>query len=78
MMAKHPDSVKSAFTDKSGYNGEGPSEKKRVLLVDDDVDFLEINRIALESAGYQVAIAHDGKEGLQVATHGSFTLPCWT
>jgi CheY-like chemotaxis protein len=72
MMAKHPDSVKAAFTAKSGYNGEGPSEKKRVLLVDDDVYFLEINRIALESAGYQVAIAHDGKEGLQVATHGSF------
>ncbi|HEY3353771.1 MAG TPA: response regulator [Polyangia bacterium] len=37
--------------------------KKTVLLVDDDVDFLEVNRLALEKAGYTVVTAHDGSEG---------------
>ena len=42
--------------------------KKTVLLVDDDVDFLEVNRLALEKAGYQVLTAHDGSEGFTRAT----------
>lgn len=43
-----------------------------MLLVDDDVDFLEINRTALEAAGYEVAVAHDGKEGFLAATRSTF------
>jgi CheY-like chemotaxis protein len=40
---------------------------KKVLLVDDDVDFLEVNRMALEAAGYQVVVAHGLKEALEVS-----------
>jgi CheY-like chemotaxis protein len=39
---------------------------KKVLLVDDDVDFLEINKTALETAGYQVVLAHGLKEAIEV------------
>ena len=41
--------------------------KKRVLLVDDEVDFVEINKAALESKGYEVIPAYNGKEGLEKA-----------
>ena len=41
--------------------------KKRVLLVDDEVDFVEINKAALESKGYEVIPAYTGKEGLEKA-----------
>jgi CheY-like chemotaxis protein len=41
---------------------------KRVLLVDDDVDLLEINRMTLERAGFEVLTADNGAEGLRVAT----------
>ena len=41
---------------------------KRVLLVDDDVDFLEINRLTLEKAGFEVVTADNGDEGFRVAT----------
>jgi CheY-like chemotaxis protein len=40
---------------------------KKVLLVDDDPDFIEINRIALESKGYTILAAADGDEGLATA-----------
>ena len=38
--------------------------KKKVLLVDDEADFVEINKAALENKGYQVVVAYDGKEAL--------------
>ncbi|MBW2018798.1 MAG: response regulator [Deltaproteobacteria bacterium] len=38
---------------------------KKVLLVDDDVDFCEASKILLESKAYEVVLAHDGKEGLE-------------
>jgi two-component system, OmpR family, alkaline phosphatase synthesis response regulator PhoP len=41
---------------------------KRVLLVDDDVDFLEINRLILEKAGFEVVTADNGNEGFQMAS----------
>lgn len=40
-------------------------EKKKILLVDDDVDFAEATKIILESKSYDVFIAHDGQEGLK-------------
>ena len=43
------------------------ANKKRVLLVDDDVDFLAINKGALEAAGFAVECAIDGNAGLQLA-----------
>jgi two-component system, OmpR family, alkaline phosphatase synthesis response regulator PhoP len=40
---------------------------KTVLLVDDDVDFCEATKLLLDSKGYEVLLAHDGKEGLEKA-----------
>lgn len=37
---------------------------KKVLLVDDDVEFCEATKLLLESKTYQVVVAYDGKEGL--------------
>ena len=44
-----------------------PAQNKLVLLVDDDVDFVEMNRAVLEAHGYKVAAAFSGQEGLQKA-----------
>lgn len=41
------------------------SEKKSVLLVDDDPDFVEAVKVIVESGGYDVRVAYDGKEGLE-------------
>lgn len=38
---------------------------KSVLLVDDDVDFCDATELLLESKGYEVILAYDGKEGLE-------------
>lgn len=40
------------------------SEKKRVLLIDDDADFLLATRLVLEKGGYEVHTAEDGASGL--------------
>lgn len=42
-------------------------EKTSVLIVDDDVDFVQANRIALEAEGFQVLTAHNAGEGMEVA-----------
>ena len=41
------------------------TEKKKVLLVDDDPDFVEAVKIIVQSGGYDVRVACDGKEGLE-------------
>jgi DNA-binding response OmpR family regulator len=38
----------------------------KILLVDDDHDFVEATRIVLESAPYDVAVAYDGDEALHI------------
>jgi DNA-binding response OmpR family regulator len=38
---------------------------KKVLLVDDDIEFCEATKLLLESKTYEVVLAHDGKEGLE-------------
>ena len=38
--------------------------KARILLVDDDPDFLEMHRAVLENHGFQVLTASSGREGL--------------
>lgn len=40
------------------------AEKIRVLLVDDDPDFIEANSIVLEAGGFEVLTASSGAEGL--------------
>ena len=39
----------------------------RILLIDDDVDFVKATMKVLQSKPYEVAVAHDGKEGLEKA-----------
>jgi CheY-like chemotaxis protein len=41
---------------------------KTVLLVDDDADFIEINRALLEQNGYAVRMAYNGKQCLEMVT----------
>jgi len=40
------------------------AERLRVLLVEDDHDLAEVTQAALEFEGLEVAVAHDGREGL--------------
>jgi two-component system alkaline phosphatase synthesis response regulator PhoP len=42
-------------------------KKAKILLVDDDADFVESTRTVLESAPYEVIVAYEGNEGLQKA-----------
>ncbi len=39
---------------------------KKILLVDDDIDLLEQNKVLLESRGFEVVIAESGKEGWDI------------
>lgn len=41
------------------------ADKKLVLLVDDDPDFVEAVRVIVENGGYDVEVAYDGQEGLE-------------
>jgi CheY-like chemotaxis protein len=44
---------------------ERMAEKKKILLVDDDPDFVEAVKVIVESGGYEVRVAYDGQEGLE-------------
>jgi two-component system, OmpR family, alkaline phosphatase synthesis response regulator PhoP len=44
---------------------EHMAEKKKILLIDDDPDFVEAVKVIVENGGYDVKIAYDGKEGLE-------------
>ncbi len=39
----------------------------KILLVDDDVDFVASTKTILESKPYEVIVAHEGNEGIQKA-----------
>ena len=43
-------------------------DAKTVLLVDDDLDLLEINRITLEAEGFNVLTAENGDQAMRIAT----------
>ncbi|PIW67299.1 MAG: hypothetical protein COW10_06410, partial [Candidatus Omnitrophica bacterium CG12_big_fil_rev_8_21_14_0_65_42_8] len=40
--------------------------KEKILIADDDPDILDVIRITLESEGYEVIEAHDGKEAVDM------------
>ena len=40
---------------------------KKVLLVDDEPEFVEVTKVLLESNGFEVATAHSGEQGKKVA-----------
>lgn len=42
-------------------------KKTKILLVDDDIDFVESTKTILESNAYEVVVAHEGNEALQKA-----------
>src|SRR4030042_737242 len=42
-------------------------KRAKILLVDDDIDFVAATRIVLESKPYDVIVAHEGEEGLRKA-----------
>ncbi len=46
-------------------------KKAKILLIDDDVDFIETTKMVLESKPYEVIVAYDGDEGLQKAREGN-------
>ena len=41
------------------------SEKKRILVVDDEPDFASLVQTNLEKEGFEVEVAYDGVEGLE-------------
>ncbi len=43
------------------------TETPTILLIDDDVDFVEATRTVLESKPYNVIVSYDGDDGLQKA-----------
>jgi CheY-like chemotaxis protein len=40
--------------------------KKKILLIDDDKDFLFATKLILETGGYEVFMAEDGKTGVEM------------
>ena len=42
-------------------------KKAKILLIDDDPDFVESTKIVLESKPYEVVVAYEGDEGLRKA-----------
>lgn len=40
------------------------SKKTKILLVDNDVDFIDLNKAVLENHGFDVVVAYSGAEGL--------------
>ncbi len=41
--------------------------KKKILVVDDEMELVELMKIRLEASGYEVVKAYDGQEGLDTA-----------
>ena len=41
-----------------------PGAETKILLIDDDPDFVEATRTVLESVPYEVIVAYDGDDGL--------------
>lgn len=50
------------------------SETKRLLIIDDDPDFVDAIRSILEGANYLVDIAHNPKDGLQALSGREYDL----
>ncbi len=38
--------------------------KKKILIIDDDVDFVDLNKAVLEKNGFDVVTAFSGREGM--------------
>lgn len=42
-------------------------DKKRILVIDDEPDFVKVVQLRLEAAGYEVLVAFDGIQGVRTA-----------
>lgn len=42
-------------------------DKKRILIIDDEPDFVHVVQLRLEAAGYVVLVAFDGMQGVSAA-----------
>ena len=49
-------------------------ELGKIMVVDDDKNICELLRLYLEKEGYQVVIANDGKEAVELIETGNFSL----
>jgi CheY-like chemotaxis protein len=56
------------------FNSDAPTTKISALVVDDNFFNRDIFRIALEHAGYEVACAENGMQGLELLTARTFNL----
>lgn len=45
------------------------SDKKKILLIEDEPDFRQVLRMRLETQGYDIIEAEDGVMGLEMARH---------
>ncbi len=55
----------------SSKNNEKSNGERNILVVDDEPVNLKVLQNHLESAGYNVTLAHDGEEALQLLQHGN-------
>lgn len=62
------------LTVSAGAGAPMDQRQKRVLVVDDDRQFLEATRLVLEKRGYEVLTACDGHDGLVCAERESLDL----
>jgi len=46
------------------------ADKKKVLIVDDNPDFLKLNGATLQAAGYEVEVAYNADEGFTKVEYG--------
>jgi CheY-like chemotaxis protein len=63
--------VAGEYFKKTSLEGEAMTaeekKNKKVLVIDDDMDFIEANKAVLEEGGYQVTYALNGQDGLAKA-----------
>jgi two-component system alkaline phosphatase synthesis response regulator PhoP len=52
---------------KPEFRGVAMEKRAKILLVDDDADFVESTRVVLETRPYEVIVASNGDEGLRKA-----------
>ncbi len=48
--------------------------RKRILIIEDDINIAELQKDYLEVVGYDVTMVHDGKAGLKIASEKDFDL----
>ena len=46
------------------------AQKKKVLIIDDNISFVKMNTVALEAAGYEVEAAYNSEEGFTKVEYG--------